>query len=310
MQIQNIQGLLRELKEDNTSGANEFIDKALEIIKLQLSLTLDPYEDIKEEFNDLSKHIINARPSMAPLINTIGCVIHDLAEFNKNIIEERLDKFNFSRQKRIESLELNFHTFLKERRFPLKIMLISYSSTIISLLLNNKEFNIEIFVLESRPLLEGRKTAEILSQWFKTHLIIDAAIGKFINQVDLVLIGVDSILKDGSIINKIGTYPLALLGKENRKSVYAVCDSFKYNLRSHFGEPILIEEKPSKEIYNKEVKQNSLKVHNYYFDITPPQYISKIISNLGILTIEDFLKRVQESLPIEWFKYFIHNKKI
>ncbi|MFX1600091.1 MAG: hypothetical protein ACFFB6_05790, partial [Promethearchaeota archaeon] len=176
MKTRKNQNLLRELVEDNTSGATEFIDKALEIIRIQLELTTDQYKDIKEEIIYISKQIINSRPSMAPLINTIGYLIHDLENINKKILEKRLNNFNLDRKKRDESFERIFNTFLKrKKKFPLKIMLISYSSTIINLLLKNKEFNIEIFVLESRPLLEGRKTAEILSQHFKTHLIVDAA---------------------------------------------------------------------------------------------------------------------------------------
>ena len=93
----------------------------------------------------------------------------------------------------------------------MQIMLISYSSTIITQLTGLKDYSLELFVLESRPLFEGRRTAEILSKYFKTHLIIDAAMGKFIKEVDFVLIGIDSIQKNGSIINKIGTYPLAVL---------------------------------------------------------------------------------------------------
>ena len=111
MEIQNIQDLLRQLREDNTSGANEFIDKALEIIKFQLRLTHNPHKNIREEFINLSKQIIDTRPSMAPLINTIGFFIHDLEIINKNIIEERLNQFNIDRKKRKESLELNFHTY-------------------------------------------------------------------------------------------------------------------------------------------------------------------------------------------------------
>ena len=311
METRKTPNLLRELVEDNTSGATELIDKALEIIRIQLDMTTDQYRDIREEFIYLSKQIINTRPSMAPLINTIGYFIHDLEKINKQILGKRLNKFTLDRQKRNESLELFFHTFLKEsKKSPLKIMLISYSSTIINLLLKNKEFNIEIFVLESRPLLEGRKTAEILSEYFKTHIIIDAGMGKFIDQIDLILIGVDSILKNGSIINKIGTYPLAVLANAEKIDVYAVADSYKYNLRSHFNQPIMIEAKTTTEIYNKEIKNEFLEIHNYYFDITESKYITGIISNYGILSIQEFLEKVQKDLPTKWFKYLLDNKKL
>jgi len=308
LEIQNIQDLLRELRNDNTSGANEFIDKALEIIKFQLRLTRDPHKDIREEIFNLSKQIIDTRPSMAPLINTMGYLIHDLGKVNKSIIGKRLNQFNIYRKKIKKSLELAFQTILKEnKKIPLKIMLMSYSSTIINLLLQNEDFNFDIYVLESRPLLEGHKVAEILSTYFKTHLIVDAAMGKFIDQIDLVLIGVDSILEDGSIINKIGTYPLAVLADSRKIDVYAVADSLKYNLKSHFGTEIMIERKSKEEIYDKEIKNTSLEIHNYYFDVTPPIYFTGIISNYGILKIHEFLEKVKSDLPIEWFKYFLDN---
>ena len=311
METRKTQNLLRGLIEDSTSGATEFVDKALEIIRIQLERTTDQYKDIKEEIIYLSKQIINTRPSMAPLINTLGYFIHGLEKINKKTLVKRLNKFNLDRQKRNESLELAFQTFLKRnKKFPLKIMVISYSSTIINLLLKNKEFNIEIFVLESRPLLEGRKTAEILSEYFKTHLIVDAGMGKFMDQIDLILIGADSILKDGSIINKVGTYPLAVIANAENVDVYAVADSYKYNLRSLFNQPIMIETKATTEIYNKEIKYELLEVHNYYFDITSSKYITGIISNYGILSIQEFLEKVQQDLPTKWFKYLLDNKKI
>lgn len=309
MQIQNIQDLLSDLREDNTSGANELIDKALEIIKSQLILAKDSQQDITEEFLDLSRQIIEARPSMAPLINTIGYFLHDLDRITKKIIEKRLIQFNSDSKNRLESLEVFFDNFLKENmNTPLKIMLISYSSTIVNFLLKNKELNFEIFISESRPLLEGQRVAEILSLHFKTHLIIDAAIGTFMDEIDLVLVGVDSILINGSIVNKIGTYPLAVLANSKNVDVYAVCDSYKYNLRSHFGQSILITEKPTIEVYNKEIINNLLEVHNYYFDITPAYYISGFISDLGVLSSKEFLDKLKNTLPIEWFKYFIDNK--
>ncbi|MFW9895290.1 MAG: hypothetical protein ACFFD7_05750, partial [Candidatus Thorarchaeota archaeon] len=110
-------------------------------------------------------------------------------------------------------------------------------------------------------------------------------------------------------VNKIGTFPLAIIAKSQDIDVFAVGDSFKYNLRSHFGQQILIEEKPIKEVYNKQIT-GKLEIHNYYFDITPPQNITGIISDLGVSSMKIFLEKVMEKLPIEWFKYFINNKGI
>jgi translation initiation factor 2B subunit (eIF-2B alpha/beta/delta family) len=129
--------------------------------------------------------------------------------------------------------------------------------------------------------------------------------GKFIGSVDIVLLGIDSVLRDGSIVNKIGSHPLACIAADNNKEVFAVGDSYKYNLKNHYGREIIVEDKPIYEVYSKRIKKKSFHVHNYYFDITPSKYISGIISDLGMLTIPEFLEKVINAIPLEWFKPFI-----
>ena len=309
MDKSNIESLLGTLRENKTSGASELIEDALGIITVQLDLLEDRNMDITEEIYILFKKIIDSRPTMSPLINCIGFILQDVSIITKTTLENRIKQFRDNEIKKKKALENYFRKFLEEREEKLnKIMLISYSSTVLNLLEKNKDFNLKIFVLESRPLLEGRNTAKILSKYFKTTLIIDAAMGKFLEKTDLVLIGVDSILIDGSIINKIGSYPLTALSKLKNIEVYAVGDSYKYNLRSHYGYEILVEEKLSSEVYDIKEDTN-IDVVNYYFEVIPSEYISGIISDLGVITIQEFIERVKNMLPIEWFKYFINDKE-
>jgi translation initiation factor 2B subunit (eIF-2B alpha/beta/delta family) len=309
LDISKIEQLLVDLRRNKSSGASELIKDALKIMKVQLDLIQDRNVNITKEFYSLFRKIINSRPTMAPLINFIGYLLHDLSILTKNTLEKRIKQFEIEEIEKKKTLENIFHKFLKAREKDLKkIMLISYSSTILNLLEKNKDFNLEIFVLESRPLLEGRSTAKYLSKYFKTTLIIDAAMGKFLEQTDLVLIGIDSILKDGSIINKIGSYPLTALCKLKNIDAYAVGDSYKYNLRSHYGHEILIEKKLSSEVFDIKVDTN-IDVVNYYFEVIPADYISGIISDLGVMDIQDFIESVKNMLPIEWFKYFINDKE-
>ena len=308
MDMKNVELLLEALRRNSTSGANEIVKEALEIIKVRLDLIEDPNMDITEEIHLLLKKIIDTRPTMAPLINVVGYLLNNLTIITKRSFENRIKQLQKNEIEKNKDLECNFRKFLQERKKDLKkIMLISYSSTIFNLLKKNKDFELELFVLESRPLLEGRKTAKFLSKYFKTTLIIDAAMGKFLEQTDLVLIGTDSILRDGSIINKIGSYPLTALSKLKDIEVFVVGDSFKYNLRTHYGYEILIEEKLSSEVFNINGDTN-IDVLNYYFEVIPSEYISGIISDLGILSIQEFIERVKCLLPIEWFKYFINDQ--
>ena len=303
---QKIQKSINELKEDNHSGASEIFLKAIDIIKNQMHLIKNKDEDIKTLFLKLAKEIINARPSMAPLINTIGYFITNIELYtSKNVIDKIIELVSYNAERTNKLLNSFVYFFNNYYPKDIKIMLISYSSTIINVIVYLKDYNPEIYILESRPLNEGHRTAEILSQYMNTHLIIDAAIGKFIEDIDLVLIGADSILKDGSIINKIGTNPLAIVAKEHNIPVYAIVDSFKYNLRSHFNQKVIISKKQINEVYDKKIESNLMKVDNYYFDITPAKYIKGIISDLGVLTPVEFVEKAQNNLATDWFKEFI-----
>lgn len=297
---------IHDLKTDKTSGASELIEIALEILEAYLHTIKDPNMDIKEVIFEISKELFNVRPSMAPIINTIGYLIHDLEFVSKQTLLEKLKTFPAERLRIDNALTTSFHSFLD--RFEgkkLNVMLLSYSTTIIKHLKENTKNNFTFYVLESRPLLEGRRTAEILSSNFETHLITDSAMGKFIKKVDIVLLGIDSILRDGSIVNKIGSYPLACIAAANNKNVYAVGDTFKYNLKSHYSQKIIVEQKPIYEVYSKKIKKELFKVHNLYFDITPSNYFKEIISDLGILTMPEFLEEIKKAIPLEWFKSFL-----
>ena len=301
-----IHRMCRELHLDKTSGASELVEIALDIIKTMLETIKDPQLEIKNEFLEISRELLNVRPSMAPIINTIGYFLHDLDSYTKEELLTRYDSFYQKREQRRSDLISSFKLFLeKYKKDHLNLMLISYSTTVINCIKHSNSKNFTFYVLEARPLLEGRRTAENLSEDYETHLITDSSMGKFIESVDIVLFGIDSILRDGSIINKIGSHPLACLAFNNNKEVFAVGDSYKYNLKSHYGQEIIVEDKPTYEVYSKRIKKKLLHVHNYYFDTTPSKYINGIISDLGVLEIPEFLQKVVKTIPIDWFKPFL-----
>ena len=301
-----IQKSITELREDNASGSNELFLKAIDIIKNQMLLIQDESEDVTELFLALALEIIKSRPSMASLINFIGYFVNDIELFTKKSVNGKImDLVSYNAERNHKLLESFVYFFDNYYSKDIKIMSISYSSTLINLFVYLKDYGPELYILESRPLNEGHRSAEILSQYMKVNLIIDAAIGKCIKDIDLVLIGVDSILKDGAVINKIGTNPLSIIAYENDVAVYAVADSFKYNLRSHFNQEVEITTKPVNEVYDRKIRSSLMKVHNYYFDITPAKYIKGIISDQGVLSPSEFVEKAQKSLPVNWFQEFI-----
>jgi len=103
-------------------------------------------------------------------------------------------------------------------------------------------------------------------------------------KINIVLMGIDSIRKDG-IVNKVGSYPIAVFAKENRIPVYFVGELMKIDRRKK----IEIEERNPEEII-KQIELPKAKLENPSFDSTPYKYIDKIICEKGILTPRQLLK--------------------
>lgn len=307
MKIPNsIELQIEEIRNDEYSGANELATKAINTIQHQLDQIQNTNLNLKNLIFILADKIINTRPSMAPLINSIGYILTKTYDYHKASLEKTIDKYFKYQNYKQSQLEEIFSNFIRDLgQSELKIMSLSYSSSILQMMQKLEDFDFQFYILESRPLLEGQKFAKKLAEKYRTHLIVDAAAGFFIDEIDFVLVGADSILKNGSVINKIGTYPLAVLAKSKNKGVYVISDSFKYNLYSHYDLKVKIETKSIKEIYNGASMNKNLICHNYYFDITPSSYIKGIISELGVLTPEQFVEKVNEVLPMKWLKDFI-----
>ncbi len=159
----------------------------------------------------------------------------------------------------------------------------------------NKSFY--VLATETRPWLQGRLTSwELTQEDIKHYVIADNAAGYYMKKgdVQIVLVGADRILSNGDVINKIGTYTLATLARENKIPfiVAAPTTSIDLNLKT---EDIRIEERDSREItslrgYNKEKHEFQIiklyptdQAKNPVFDITPANYISKIITENQII---------------------------
>lgn len=149
---------------------------------------------------------------------------------------------------------------------------------------------ISVIATETDPLEQGVKTAkELAALKIPVTLITDSAIGYFIKEIDCVIVGCDSIRKREGVINKVGTYPLALAAKNSRKPFYVVGNTLKLDKRRKFS----IEERPAKEVYRELIhpgRLNGIKLRNPAFDATPFSLVTGIISEKGIMKPKQILK--------------------
>lgn len=141
----------------------------------------------------------------------------------------------------------------------------------------------EIFVTESRPGGEGIALARSLasSGWHVT-LIADAACGHFMREVSAVVLGADSVRDDGSVVNKIGSYLVALAARDAQVPVYVLCETLKI---AALGFPLVYEEMDPDELLPSEAA--GITPRNVYFDRTPAELITHLITERGILFRND-----------------------
>ena len=149
---------------------------------------------------------------------------------------------------------------------------------------------LKIFATETRPLLQGaRITAwELQRAGIPFTLITDSMAGYFMSrgEVNCVLVGADRIASNGDTANKIGTYTLAVLAKENGIPFYVAAPTTTIDLSLASGDEIPIEQRSPEEVTHIQgvaIAPAGIEVQNPAFDITPHRYITAIITESGII---------------------------
>jgi methylthioribose-1-phosphate isomerase len=148
---------------------------------------------------------------------------------------------------------------------------------------------IHVWVDETRPRLQGaRLTAwELMNEGIPMTLIADNVAGHLMRtgQVDIVFVGSDRTAANGDVANKIGTYKLAVLAKENGVPFYAVVPTSTIDLAVPTGDDIPIEERDAREVTHVQecqVAPDGVQVLNLAFDVTPHRYVTGIVTENGV----------------------------
>jgi len=149
---------------------------------------------------------------------------------------------------------------------------------------------IHVLVDETRPRLQGaRLTAwELQQRGISFDLIADNAAGHFMRtgQVDIVLVGSDRTAANGDVANKIGTYKLAVVAKENGIPFYPVVPTSTVDLSLANGDLIPIEERDQDEVLkaiDRPIAPVGITARNPAFDVTPHRYVTGIVTESGIV---------------------------
>jgi methylthioribose-1-phosphate isomerase len=148
---------------------------------------------------------------------------------------------------------------------------------------------LSVIATETRPVMQGsRLTAfELQHDGIDVSLIPDTAVGHMMakSAIKRVIVGADRVLRTGHVFNKIGTYQVAILASRHRVPFYVAAPLSTFDFESSPDE-VMIEERSVDEVVKvgkKRIAPKGVRVFNPAFDMTPPELITGIITEKGVL---------------------------
>ncbi|MFO7791531.1 MAG: hypothetical protein R6W73_00930 [Candidatus Saliniplasma sp.] len=265
-----------DIVQDTEKGASELFFEAGESI-IQLN---------GEAAEEYAVELVQNRYSMSPLVNLANRTFEAVEEGkHRENIRDYLLEVERSKKRAVKNALDLLSSFTH-------VGTLSYSSTVIDVLKDIEE----VSVLESRPLFEGRKTAEILhGKGVEVDFYPDSAVHDMLLDVDAFLVGSDSLSEEG-FTNKTGTSTAAIVCLYLKKPVYVVSDISKVLPK---GIPLHFEEQHDpKEVWETDL---DVTIHNDYFEKI--SWIDNITLITGDGIIENKKKIQSERVSENLMKY-------
>jgi ribose 1,5-bisphosphate isomerase len=157
--------------------------------------------------------------------------------------------------------------------------------------------SISAVVKETRPRQQGHITAEQLRDiGVPVTLIVDSAARRYLDEVDHVVVGADSIAADGGVINKIGTSGLAVNARERGVPIMTAAQTIKLHPETLTGHTVEIEMRDEAEVISPDDREaiGEIAVENPAFDVTPPRYMDAIVTEQGQFPPESIVTLMRE----------------
>src|SRR5215203_1551560 len=145
---------------------------------------------------------------------------------------------------------------------------------------------LSVIATETRPVMQGsRLTAfELLHDGIDVSLITDTAVGHMMARgaINHVIVGADRVLHTGHVFNKSGTYQVAILANKQNVPFYVAAPLSTFDFESN-PDDVIIEDRSVVKVGKKRIAPKGVRVFNPAFDMTPPELITGIITEKGVL---------------------------
>jgi len=289
----NVDQLIKKLKSYEIASADGTAIAAASTLKdLALGTVAKSAQDLFDQIKTAAFNLREARLSSAALLNCLDC-IEDAAQkayHKKSSLKEMRKSISSACDAfvaRIADAKKRIGEIGSKRiRSGDRILTLCRSTTVLAILRKVVEQGkeIQVFVAESRPDLEGRLLAnEVAALGIPVTLITDFAARIFLPDIDILLAGGEAIAANGAIVSKVGTATLAELCHDARVRVLIAVGSYKFSPETLLGRLITLEEGNSEQVVSAEEIDPKITIRNPLFDVTGHEHIDAFITERGII---------------------------
>ncbi len=266
---EEVRSVIEEMRAERIRGASWLARRGAEAYIL-LSELLEG-EELKRALEDMRREI--------PAVNRTMASLYNLARFvpitgNPDLVRSKAEEFIRLGEEAKREIGNIGSELIDENEV---VITHSFSSAVLEIFraAKRKGKHFRVILAESAPDFEGIALArELDSLGVPFEVITDAQMGLFAEKATLALVGADNVTRDAAVVNKAGTYLLALACHDNRVPFYVAAESFKLH-------PELSSEEV--EIVERPYARQGYRVRNFLFDITPWRYVRGVITEFGIL---------------------------
>lgn len=262
--------IFEEARSDRSRGSRELlvevVESLLEELRGQSPLSENTYDRIVTG-------LARVRPEMSVFRNAAGLLLRDI----KDSSEPKDDRVIKALESRLDNLQSNFRDLLTVFQKLIErydsLLLYSRSGTVIDCLESTENVPKTLHVLESRPGCEGADVANQLGGGHEVVFYYDVEMSDAADNADAVLLGCDSFMEDGSIVNKVGTRLLCETAEDT--DVIVCTERLKLIPKTPDTTDFPTVESP-------EDLDSSLSRFHSLFEVVPPECISRYLTDDGI----------------------------
>ena len=272
-----VEEILSQIESDKENGATYLAGRGLDVLEIFATSLEGDAQAAESSLQDLVKRISSIRPSMGA-IRTQAMLAYRRAEelVEKGIsLPKALESAVAEERKKLEEADqIIAEIAFEEMGSGGTIVTCSSSGTVKTVV--QKLRPASILIGEGYPLGDGARAARwFVQEGFDVKIVSDADLPTIVKGTRAVLVGADQVLADGSVVNRSSTLSLALSAQHFRVPFYVACQRIKFSGQND----VTIEEYTSNSVIETGVPTGIP-----LFDVTPPELIRKILTEIGAMT--------------------------